>query len=104
MIYCNIPVLDLTAPTIDQLGKMAKFIDKESKSGIVYVHCKIGYSRTAAAAAAYLLESGRAGSVSEAIELLRKVRPSLVVRPEIRAVLERWRFSHEPAARARYAS
>ena len=82
LIYRNIPILDLTAPSIDQLREMAAFIDDESRSGIVYIHCKIGYSRTAGAAAAYLLQTGKAGGVAEAIALLRRVRPSIVVRPE----------------------
>jgi len=87
VVYHNIPILDLTAPTRDQLREMAAFIDERSQSGIVYVHCKIGYSRTAAAVAAYLLHSGKAGNVSEAIAMLRQVRPRLVVRPEIVAAL-----------------
>jgi len=81
--YRNIPILDLTAPGIEQLREMASFIDEESKQGIVFIHCKIGYSRTAAAAAAYLLQIGTVNGVEEAIELLRRVRPSIVVRPEI---------------------
>src|SRR5205823_461286 len=56
--YRNIQVLDLTAPTQHQLMEIAKFITTEAKTGIVYVHCKIGYSRSAAAIAAYLLYSG----------------------------------------------
>src|SRR5439155_5104981 len=67
LIYRNIPILDLTAPSIDQLHEMAAFIDHESHNGVVYIHCKIGYSRTAAAAAAYLLQTGKARSVAEAI-------------------------------------
>ena len=47
--YRNIPILDLTAPTIEQLEEMATFIAAEAERGIVYVHCKIGYSRSAAA-------------------------------------------------------
>ena len=43
--YRNIPILDLTAPTITQLSEMADFIDEHSRNGVVYVHCKIGYSR-----------------------------------------------------------
>ncbi|HXM32732.1 MAG TPA: phosphatase PAP2/dual specificity phosphatase family protein [Chthoniobacterales bacterium] len=85
--YRNIPVLDLTAPTRAQLQEMAAFIDEQAQSGVVYVHCKIGYSRTAAAVAAYLLHAGEAGNVSEAIAILRQVRPRLVVRPEILAAL-----------------
>ena len=87
LVYRNIPILDLTAPSIEQLQEMATFIDEESRKGIVYVHCKIGYSRTAGAAAAYLLQTGKASGVNEAIEMLRQVRPSIVVRPEVVAAL-----------------
>ena len=77
LVYRNIPILDLTAPSIEQLREMAAFIDEESRQGIVYIHCKIGYSRTAGAAAAYLLQTGKAASVSEAIEICGGfVRPS----------------------------
>ena len=85
--YRNIPILDLTAPSTDQLGEMAAFIDQESREGIIYIHCKIGYSRTAAAAAAYLLQTGMVNSVSEAIALLRQVRPAIVLRPEVISAL-----------------
>lgn len=85
--YKNIPILDLTAPSVDQLRGMATFIDQESRRGIVYVHCKIGYSRTAAAGAAYLLQTGKANSVSEAVAFLRKIRPAMVVRPEVISAL-----------------
>jgi protein-tyrosine phosphatase len=87
LTYRNIPVLDLTAPRLDQLQEMAAFIDQESKKGVVYIHCKIGYSRTSAAAAAWLLWTGTVGGVPEAIDRLRKVRPTIVVRPEIVAAL-----------------
>ncbi|HME87776.1 MAG TPA: dual specificity protein phosphatase family protein, partial [Chthoniobacterales bacterium] len=53
--YQNIPVLDLTAPTQTQLVEMSKFIGNHSRNGAVYIHCKIGYSRSAAAVAAYLI-------------------------------------------------
>ena len=81
--YRNIAVLDLTAPTVDQLHAMAAFIDEESRKGIVYIHCKIGYSRTAAAAGAYLLRVGTVRTLPEALNLLRQVRPAIVIRPEI---------------------
>jgi membrane-associated phospholipid phosphatase len=101
--YLNIPVLDLTAPGSDQLRAMAAFISEESQRGIVYVHCKIGYSRTAAAAAAYLLRTGKANGVSEAIEMLRQVRPSIVVRPEVvSAVADFARGPHRCAERNPY--
>lgn len=81
--YKNIPILDLTAPTTDQLEQAASFIERESETGVVYVCCKIGYSRTAAAAAAYLLRAGASRTVSAAIELVRRARPAVIVRPEV---------------------
>lgn len=99
--YKNIPILDLTAPTSDQLEEMVRFIERESGSGIVYVHCKIGFSRTAAAAAAYLVRSGQAGTMSEAIAWVRRVRPAVVMRPEILDALRAFAandFSSRPVA------
>lgn len=91
--YRNIPMLDLAAPTSDQLVEIAAFAISESDRGVVYIHCKIGYSRTAAAAAAYLLRSGRATSIPEAIEQVRAARPKVVIRPEIMEALERFAVS-----------
>jgi protein-tyrosine phosphatase len=99
--YRNIPILDLTAPTVDQLAEMASFVERESATGIVYVHCKIGYSRTAAAVAAYLLRSHLAKTTPEALDLVRRARPSVVVRPEVLTALQQYEtrgFSSRPAS------
>jgi membrane-associated phospholipid phosphatase len=81
--YRNIPVLDLTGPTQAQLAEMGEFIGNYSRNGAVYVHCKIGYSRSAAAVAAYLITSGKAKTAEEAFAIIRRVRPSVVIRPEV---------------------
>jgi protein-tyrosine phosphatase len=104
LTYRNIPILDLTAPTVDQLEDMAAFIEEESRKGVVYVHCKIGYSRTAAAAAAYLLRTGTIRTVSEAIEFLRRARPTIVVRSEIVAALNDFAKAKSPVVVARLPS
>jgi len=85
--YLNVPVLDLTAPTSAQLAEAVAFIERESKSGIVYVHCKAGYSRTAGAAAAWLIATDRVRSAGDAFEQLATARPHIVIRPEIRTAL-----------------
>ncbi len=90
LTYRNMPVLDLTAPSLDRLGGMVEFITKEAQRGVVYVHCKIGYSRSAAAVGAYLLESGKAESVVDAMAQLRLVRPSIVLRPEVERTLRQF--------------
>jgi len=85
--YRNIPVLDLTAPTQAQLADMGEFISNHSRNGLVYVHCKIGYSRTAAAVAACLIMSGKANTAEEAFAIIRRARPSIVIRPEVISAL-----------------
>jgi protein phosphatase len=90
--YRNIPVLDLTAPTQAQLMEVSKFIGDHSRNGTVYVHCKIGYSRSAAAVAAYLIMSGKVETAKEAFTMIRRVRPSVVIRPEVRSALSE--FEH----------
>jgi protein phosphatase len=88
LAYLNLQTLDLTAPHPACLQQGVEFIEREIQSGKVYVHCKIGYSRTAVMAGAYLIHSGRAWTVDEAVALLRKARPTLIVRPEAREALE----------------
>ena len=85
--YHHLPVLDLTAPTPSQLVEAAEIIDREAALGVIYVHCKAGYSRSAGAVGAWLLWTGQAGSVTEIVALLEKARPGIVIRPEIREAL-----------------
>jgi predicted protein tyrosine phosphatase/membrane-associated phospholipid phosphatase len=86
--YLNIPLLDLTAPTQEQLRQIADFIARNCEDGKVYVHCKVGYSRSAGAVGAYLIASGKAAGAENAIAMLRRARPSIIVRPEIVEVLQ----------------
>jgi protein-tyrosine phosphatase/membrane-associated phospholipid phosphatase len=82
-VYRHMPILDLTAPTSSQLAEATEFIESQAPKGTVYVHCKIGYSRSAAIVTAWMLATGRAASANDAINHLRSVRPSIVIRPEI---------------------
>jgi protein-tyrosine phosphatase len=97
--YRNIPILDLTAPTPAQLDDAVNFINEQAAQGTVYVHCKIGYSRSAAVVGAYLIASGAAATVEEAVAWLRRARRSMVVRPEALAALRAFarRASASPA-------
>jgi protein-tyrosine phosphatase/membrane-associated phospholipid phosphatase len=85
--YLNLPILDLTAPDPSQLEAAVEFIDRERQKGIVYVHCKIGYSRSAAAVGTYLCATGIAGTADDAIAIMRLARPSLIVRAEARRAM-----------------
>jgi hypothetical protein len=94
--YRNVPILDLTAPTAEQLAEGVSFIREHATCGLVYVHCKLGYSRSAAVVGAYLLASGQAAGAEEATAALRRARPTLVVRAEALEALRR--FTSPPAA------
>lgn len=66
--YTNIPVLDLTVPTASQIERAVSAIDAMPKP--LLVCCALGVSRSATAVAAWLLASGRASSVEEAIRMI----------------------------------
>lgn len=86
--YCNIPTLDLTGLSGRQLLAAVAFISKHAGKGVVYVHCKVGYSRSSTAVGAYLLASGQAATIEEALAIQRKARPTIIFRPEVVAALE----------------
>ena len=93
--YLNVPILDLTAPTAEQLDRCIAFLSENVLQGVVYVHCKVGYSRTAAVVGTYLLESGMVPTAEAAMGRLQAVRPSIVIRPEAIQAL-RLRGGHVP--------
>jgi membrane-associated phospholipid phosphatase len=96
--YLNVPVLDLTAPAPEQLRAAVDFISAQRTTGIVYIHCKIGYSRSAAVVGAWLLDTGLANTAEEAVARMRAVRPSLVVRPEAWQALREFHHARRSAA------
>ncbi len=86
-VYKNLPILDLTAPTPAQLHDAVAFVTRHQSSGTVLVHCKVGYSRSAAVVGAWLLAAGHSPSADDAMARLRSVRPSIVIRPEAELAL-----------------
>lgn len=90
-VYCNLQILDLTAPTLTQLQRAVEFIRMNAVTGVVYVHCKIGYSRTAAVVGAYLMAAGHATGADDAMAQMREARSPLVIRPEVAEALHAFR-------------
>ncbi|WP_053151859.1 phosphatase PAP2/dual specificity phosphatase family protein [Pseudomonas sp. Pf153] len=86
--YRSLPVLDLTTPTAEQCLEAAQAIESLRQHGPVLVCCALGYSRSATAMAAWLLHSGRAPSVDEAIAQIQRVRPRVVLQQAHRQALE----------------
>ncbi len=72
-----VPMLDLAAPDAPALGKAADAIEQARSNGLVLVVCALGYGRSVAVMAAWLLRSGRAKHIGEALSLLRTKRPRM---------------------------
>ncbi len=65
--YVHFPLLDLVPLTAQQLADTAQGIARLVAAGPILVCCALGYSRSAASVAAWLIVSGRAHSADEAI-------------------------------------
>lgn len=85
--YRSLPQLDLIAPSAAQCLAAAQAIEALRPAGPLLVCCALGYSRSATAVAAWLLYTGRAGSVDQAIDRLRQARPGIVLHAEHRQAL-----------------
>jgi Dual specificity phosphatase, catalytic domain len=78
-VYLSAPSLDLITLTTAQLDALAQTITRARVHGTVFVCCALGYSRSAAAVAAWLITSGRAADAREAIQWIRAERPQIVL-------------------------
>ncbi|MFO1084965.1 MAG: phosphatase PAP2/dual specificity phosphatase family protein [Reyranellaceae bacterium] len=76
-----VPMLDLVAPEAAALGTAADKIESARRQGQgpVLVCCALGYGRSAAALAVWLVRSGRATDPVAALAHLAQVRPRLAV-------------------------
>lgn len=90
LAYRNIPILDLTIPTPEQFADAVDFIRAHAQDGKVYLHCKLGRSRSAAVAAAYLIAEGLAKDGKQAVELVRRARPEIVIGKAAVEALDRY--------------
>jgi protein-tyrosine phosphatase len=78
------PMLDLVPPSPEQLRRAAAAIERAHQAGPVLVCCALGYSRSAAAVATWLVTSSAAQSVDDAIERVRRAQPRCVIPPILR--------------------
>jgi protein-tyrosine phosphatase/membrane-associated phospholipid phosphatase len=86
--YRSVGILDLTTPDVAVLREAAAAIEDARQHGPVLVCCALGFSRSAAAVAAWLLMTRRAASVHEAMQMVRKARPAIVLNSRHSVVLE----------------
>ncbi|MBC9252990.1 serine/threonine protein phosphatase [Pseudomonas alcaligenes] len=77
--YRNVPVLDLTTPSTADLHQAAEAIEQLRQHGPLLVCCALGYSRSACAVAAWLLQYGDCQDVDQALQRTRQARPQIVL-------------------------
>ena len=85
--YVNHPLLDLVPADGATLAAAAESIEQLRAHGPVLVCCALGYSRSAAAVAAWLVATGRVPDADAAIDAVAAVRPRIVLTEAHRAAL-----------------
>lgn len=92
----QVPVINHTAPTDEQLSRIAKWIEARDSVPVVYVHCGAGIGRAATIAVGILLH--QSVPLADAIEKVRKVRPEIHINDYqlswLRTVEERLQSTH----------
>jgi protein-tyrosine phosphatase len=88
--YRGVPMLDLLTPTVDQIDAAVRAIAELEPHRPTLVCCALGYSRSAAAVAAWLVAIGKVESIDSAIQVIRAKRPSIVVPERSALLLARW--------------
>jgi atypical dual specificity phosphatase len=91
--HLRLPTVDHFEPSVEDLKKAVSFIQRhESKGGRVYVHCRAGHGRSAAAVYAWLLYKEPLADpieLNEKLCALRNVRKYLYSQPNVN-VFRRW--------------
>lgn len=73
--YLNVPVLDHTSPTSEQLMHAINWLDQQIAAGRnVVVHCALGRGRSVLVVAAYLLATDSTLTIDEAMTKIQSVR------------------------------
>jgi protein-tyrosine phosphatase len=83
-------MLDLALPSSEQISAAVSAISRMASRRPTLVCCALGYSRSAASVAAWLVADGRAAGIPTAVEMVRKARPQVVLSPAMVARLTQW--------------
>ena len=84
--YHCVPLLDARSPSAEALIELTRGILELPKPTLI--HCAQGHGRTGLVAAAVLLLSGKAASSSEAVEMVKAVRPGIKLNSEQQMTLD----------------
>lgn len=83
------PLMDLVVPDVRDIRQAVMRLSQlQQGHESVLVCCALGLSRSATVVAAWLLSEGHAGSVSQAVALIKSRRPQIMLTPAHLQVLE----------------
>ena len=94
LAYANIPMLDLVSPSVAQIEEAVTAIEAARPTGAVLVCCALGFSRSALVVAAWLLATQQTSTPQDALALVRKARPAIVLGSLQEAALLAWWNQH----------
>jgi protein-tyrosine phosphatase len=86
--WVSVAMLDLVAPPPAALAEAAAAIEKARRHGPVLVCCALGYSRSAASVATWLVASRQAPDAARAVAIIRAVRPRIVLDDDALAAID----------------
>lgn len=98
--YLSLPILDATAPTVEQLNIAVRWIAERLPHGPVFVHCALGHGRSASVVIAYLLLSGQVKSVRDGLRHVRQLRSGVGLSTSQRERLRQWWAGGNPTPAA----
>jgi protein-tyrosine phosphatase len=88
--YRAVPMLDLLPPSVRQIDAAVDAVAALAAARPTLLCCALGYGRSACVAAAWLLASGRAAGIDDAMAKVRRARPGAVLSPAHRRQLVAW--------------
>ena len=95
--HLQLPTIDNTPPSLDDLQRGVDFVDQEiRRGGKVYIHCAVGCGRAPTMTAAYLVSSGL--SVEDALRKIKRTRPFVHLTPAQRQSLDDFAASRTSAS------
>lgn len=90
LTYCSQPQIDLLPLSAADIERAMSTMDALAQNGVVYVHCKLGYSRSATVAVAWLVHRRSAVSIEDAIEQVMRARPQVILNAATLEQLHYW--------------
>jgi len=87
--YRSFPVLDHIVASEETFNAAVLAIEEGRTHGRVLVCCALGFSRSASTVVAWMMKTGRATSVDEAIAHIRRARPRIVLKERHVVALKR---------------